>query len=72
MNFVPIKGHALCQRELIATKGKYIDNIFSRTTGPISTKLGTEHHWVKGIQFLSIEGPCPFSKRSNTNRLKIY
>ena len=23
---------------------------FSRTTGPISTKLGTKHPWVKGIQ----------------------
>ena len=24
--------------------------IFSRTSGPISTKLGTKHPWVKGIQ----------------------
>ena len=24
--------------------------IFSRTTGPISTKLGTKHSWVKGFQ----------------------
>ena len=23
---------------------------FSRTTWSISTKLGTKHHWVKGIQ----------------------
>ena len=28
-----------------------------RTTGPISTKLGTKHHWVKGIQVCSNEEP---------------
>ena len=26
-------------------------------TGPISTKLGTRHSWVKGIQVCSNEGP---------------
>ena len=25
-----------------------------------STKLGTEHPWVKGFQILSNAGPCPF------------
>ena len=29
--------------------------IFSRTTEPISTKLGTKHPWVKGIQVSSNE-----------------
>ena len=29
---------------------------FSRTTEPISTKLGTKHHWMKGIQLCSNEG----------------
>ena len=29
---------------------------------PISTKLGTEHPWVKGIRSLSYGGPCPFIK----------
>ena len=29
---------------------KYLKIIFSRTTEPISTKLGTKHPWVKGIQ----------------------
>ena len=33
---------------------------FSRTTEPISIKLGTKHPWVKGIQVSSNEGPCPF------------
>ena len=31
--------------------------IFSRTTGPISTRLGTMHPWTKGIQVNSNEGP---------------
>ena len=31
---------------------------FSRTTGP--TKLGTTHHWVKGIQFALNERPHSF------------
>ena len=29
----------------------------SRTTGPISTNLGTKHPWVKGIQVCSNEEP---------------
>ena len=31
--------------------------IFSRTAGPISTKLGTRHSWMKGIQVFSNEKP---------------
>ena len=34
--------------------------IFSRTTEAISTKLGTKHPWLKGIQVCSNEGPCSF------------
>ena len=30
---------------------------FSRTAGPISTKFGTKHPWVKGIQVCSNEEP---------------
>ena len=33
--------------------------VFSRITGPISTKLGTKHLWVKGIHICSNEGPRP-------------
>ena len=32
------------------------------STGPISTKVGTKHPWVKGIQICSNEGPLPFPK----------
>ena len=33
---------------------------FSRTTGPISTKLGTKHPWVEGIQVYSNGSLTPF------------
>ena len=36
--------------------------IFSRTTGPISAKLGTKHPLVKEIQVCSNEGPYPFPR----------
>ena len=52
--FVRMKDHALLQGEIIKKKRKFIGEIkkifFSRTTGPISTKLGTMHPWMKGIQ----------------------
>ena len=38
----------------------------SRTTGPISTKLGTMHPRVKGIQVCSNEGCCPFPRGEKT------
>ena len=59
--FVQIKGPSLFQGEIITQIAKiywsYLKIFFSRTTGPISTKLGTEHHWVKGIQVCWNEGP---------------
>jgi hypothetical protein len=33
---------------------------FSRTTGPILTRLGTNYPWVKGIQVCSKEGIALF------------
>lgn len=45
--------------------------IFSRTTGPISTKISTKHPWVKGSQVCSDEGPCPFSGVDIENNQKI-
>ena len=41
------KGRYLWYSENTLMKFK---NLFSRTTGPISTKLGTKHYWVKGTQ----------------------
>ena len=63
VKFVEMKGHALA---LSRSDNSYIDDLFSRTTGPISTKHGTDHPWVKGIQFLSNEGPCIFLRGDNS------
>ena len=53
-----MQGHALPKRQIIIKLDCQLLKIFfSRTTGPISTKLGTEHHWVKGIQVCWNEGP---------------
>ena len=61
--FIQMKVPALFQWEIITILQKYIDQFkklcFSRTTGPISTKLGTTHPWVKGIQVCSKEGAPP-------------
>ena len=46
--------------------------IFSRTFGPISTKLGTKHPYVKGIQVSSNEGPRPFPSGDNIVIAKIH
>jgi hypothetical protein len=32
---------------------------FSRTTGPILTRLGTNHPWVKGIEVFQRKGIAP-------------
>jgi hypothetical protein len=38
----------------------YIEKkIFSRTSRPISVKLGTNHPWLKGVKEGSNEGPSP-------------
>ena len=54
------------QEEIIMKKQKYIDKIKeSASTGPILIKLGTTHHWVKGIQVGSNEGSRPFPRGDN-------
>ena len=45
--------------------------IFSRTTGPISTKLGTKHHLVMGIQDCSDGSVKPISKGNLYRKGKI-
>jgi hypothetical protein len=45
---------------------------FSRTTGPILTRLGTDHPYVKGIQFSSNEGDNPSTREDNVKRLEIH
>ena len=51
---------------------KKLKIFFSRTTKPISTKLGTKFPWVKGIQVCSNEGPRPFPRGDNYEIAKIH
>jgi hypothetical protein len=48
----------------------YIFDFFSRTTGPILTKLGTNHPWGEGILNCSNEGDCPSLRGDNHKRVK--
>ena len=45
---------------------------FSRTTGPISTKLGTKHPGLKGIQVYLNVGLRPFPRRDNNEKARIH
>ena len=40
---------------------RIIKIFFSRSTEPISTKLGTNHHWVTEIQVFLKKGPRPYN-----------
>ena len=51
---------------------KYLKIFFSRTTGPISTQLGTKHPWMKGIQVYSNEGARPSPRGDNRKIGKKY
>jgi hypothetical protein len=42
-----------------------LKKIFSRTSRPISIKLGANHPWVKGILNCSNEGPGPLQRGDN-------
>ena len=44
----------------------------SRTTGPSSTKFGTKHPWVMGIQVCLYKGPHPFPRGNNYEITKIH
>jgi hypothetical protein len=50
----------------------YIFDFFSRTTGPILTKLGTNHPWREGIQVCSNEGDCPSPRGDNSKTIRIH
>ena len=50
--------------------GRTVKILFSRITRPISTKLGTKHSLVKGIQIYSDEGPSYCTKGDNYEKVK--
>ena len=43
---------------------------FSRTLGPISTKVGTKHLWVMGIQSFQVKVPVLFQGEIITKKQK--
>jgi hypothetical protein len=45
---------------------------FSRTTGPILTRFGTNHPWKEIIQRSLKEGDSPSPRGDNSERVKIY
>ena len=49
----------------------HIFDFFSRTARTNSTKLGTHHPWVKGLQICSNEGPGPHQRGDNHKNAKI-
>ena len=58
--------------ELAKIHWRNLKIFISRTARPISTKLGTKHPWVMGIQFYSNEGPRPFPRGDNYKIAKIH
>jgi hypothetical protein len=50
----------------------YLKILFSRTTGPILTRLGTNYPWSKGIQVCLKEGDCLSPRGENSKRVKIH
>ena len=71
-----MKDPALFQGEIITKLRKYIDKFkkkfFSRTTGPISIKLGTNHPGVKGILDYQNEVPLSFLRADVFEIVKIH
>jgi hypothetical protein len=50
----------------------HLEIFFSRTTGPILTRLGTNHFWRKRIQVFLKEGDSPSPRGDNSERVKIH
>jgi hypothetical protein len=46
--------------------------IFSITTGPFLTRLGTNYPRGEGIQVCSNEGDCPYPRGDDSKRVKIH
>jgi hypothetical protein len=45
---------------------------FCRTTGPMLTRLSTNHPWRKRIQVSLMEGDSPSPRGDNSKRVKIH
>ena len=69
--FDQMNGHAPFQMDIIVKLIWQTLKTVSRPTGPLSTKLGTKLHWVKGIQVCSKERPCPLLSLYNSGAANI-
>jgi hypothetical protein len=49
-----------------------LGKIFSRTSRPISAKLGTNHPWVKEIQIVKIKGDVLLKREVITKMQKFH
>jgi hypothetical protein len=49
-----------------------IEKISSRTSTPISIKLGANHPWVKGILNFTNKGPGPLQRENNKKKCKNF
>ena len=58
--------------EIAKINWRYLKILFFRITESISTKLGTKHHWVLGIQVCSNERPCPIPRGDNYEIAKTH
>jgi hypothetical protein len=50
----------------------YIFDFFSKTTGPILTKIGTNHPLGEGLQVCSNERDCLSPRGDNSERVKMH
>jgi hypothetical protein len=47
-------------------------NLFSKTTGPILTRLITNYSWGEGIEICSNEGGCPSPRGDNSKIVEVH
>jgi len=55
-----MRAYGMAQRPSVRRQLFPLNDFFSRTTTPISTKLGRKHAWGTGIQICSNKGAGPF------------
>jgi hypothetical protein len=73
--YVPLKNFSLIWRRIWKTIFTYVyieRKNFSRTSRPISIKLGMNHSWVKRILNCSNKGPGPFQRAYNHKIAKLW
>ena len=76
IKFVQTKGHAFLPRgdnsENVKLYWKYLKIFYSWTIWPFSTKLGTKHPWIEGIQFSSNAGSCLSPRGDKSEIVNVY